>query len=219
MKKTKSGDLYNEKTGRLLNFLQGSLQVLSAGGLQIPRRRPLAQEVVNDVFVRLWQDAEKIDIQSSLKSYLYRAVVNRCLNELDKNKRDRQHFQELKHRPEETAEWKEMEDNELKIRLYKAIDDLLEQCRKVFRMSRFEELKQQEIADRLGISIKTVKNHITHALQQLNRVLDEWNTLPMLLAMAKYFLDTTRSRQSFFVLYLKLWILSLPIHMMISPGN
>jgi RNA polymerase sigma-70 factor (ECF subfamily) len=148
---------------------------------------PLAQEVVNDVFVRLWQDAERIDIQSSLKSYLYRAVVNRCLNELDKHKRDRQHFQELKHRPEETAEWKEMEDNELKIRLYKAIDDLPEQCRKVFRMSRFEELKQQEIADRLGISIKTVKNHITHALQQLNRVLDEWNTLPMLLAMVKYF--------------------------------
>jgi RNA polymerase sigma-70 factor (ECF subfamily) len=46
-------------------------------------------------------------------------------------------------------------------------------------MSRFEQLKQQEIADRLGISIKTVKNHITNALQQLKHVLDEWNNLPL----------------------------------------
>jgi RNA polymerase sigma-70 factor (ECF subfamily) len=71
-----------------------------------------------------------------------------------------------------------MEENELKISLYKAIDQLPEQCQKVFRMSRFEELKQQEIADRLGISIKTVKNHITHALKQLNKVLGDWNSLP-----------------------------------------
>jgi RNA polymerase sigma-70 factor (ECF subfamily) len=68
-----------------------------------------------------------------------------------------------------------MEDNELKLRLYEAIDQLPEQCQKVFRMSRFEGLKQQEIADRLGISIKTVKNHITHALQVLHKVLAEWN--------------------------------------------
>ncbi|MDO6429862.1 RNA polymerase sigma-70 factor [Flavitalea sp. BT771] len=147
----------------------------------------LAQEVVNDVFLRLWEDAGSITIQSSLKAYIYRAVVNRSLNELDKHKRERAHQAELRHRPEETFELKEMEENELKIRLYKAIDQLPEQCLRVFRMSRFEELKQQEIADRLGISIKTVKNHITHALKQLNRVLSDWNSLPVWLLMIKYF--------------------------------
>lgn len=135
-----------------------------------------AQEAVNDIFVRLWQDADKIAIQSSLRSYLYRSVVNRCLNELDKSKRDRRQQQEAVRRMDTAVEWKEMEDNELKLRLFQAIDQLPEQCRKVFRMSRFEELKQQDIADRLGISIKTVKNHITHALQQLHKVLAEWNT-------------------------------------------
>jgi RNA polymerase sigma-70 factor (family 1) len=134
-----------------------------------------AQEVVNDVFVHLWQEGDKITIRSSLRSYLYRAVVNRCLNELDKNKRDRQQKQEAGRLTDTAVEWKEMEDNELRLRLYEAIDLLPEQCRKVFRMSRFEQLKQQEIADRLGISIKTVKNHITHALQQLQKVLDEWH--------------------------------------------
>jgi RNA polymerase sigma-70 factor (ECF subfamily) len=146
-----------------------------------------AQEVVNDVYLRLWQDAERIVIHSSLRSYLYRSVVNRCLNELDKNKRDRRKKDEVGRRIDPVVEWKEMEDNELRLRLYQAIDQLPEQCRKVFRMSRVEELKQQEIADRLGISIKTVKNHITHALQKLHRVLDEWNGLSLCVAMLRYF--------------------------------
>jgi RNA polymerase sigma-70 factor (family 1) len=134
-----------------------------------------AQEAVNDVMVRLWQEADRIVIRSSFRAYVYRAVVNRCLNELDKTKRDRRQEQEVSRRINPAVEWKEMEDNELRIRLYAAIDHLPEQCQRVFRMSRFEELKQQEIADRLGISIKTVKNHITHALKQLQKVLDEWH--------------------------------------------
>lgn len=137
-----------------------------------------AQEVVNDVFVTLWQNADKVNIQSSLKAYLHRSVINRSLNLLDKSKRDRQQHQNAL-QTEEAAETREMETNELKLRLYQAIDHLPEQCRKVFRMSRFEQLKQQEIADRLGISIKTVKNHITNALQQLKQVLDEWHNLPL----------------------------------------
>lgn len=146
----------------------------------------LAQEIVNDIFVRLWQDGDRIEIESSLKAYIYRAVVNRSLNELGKGKKARLLRQELSRRPEGVAGWTDLEDDELKVRLYQAIDQLPEQCGKVFRMSRFEEMKQQEIADRLGISIKTVKNHITHALQQLNRVLDEWNALPFWIILIKY---------------------------------
>jgi RNA polymerase sigma-70 factor (family 1) len=144
-----------------------------------------AEEIVNDVFVRLWETAENIQIESSLRSYIYRSVINRSLNHLDKNKRDQQHQRELHSRLENTFEIKKMEENELKIILFKAIDHLPEQCQKVFRMSRFEELKQQEIADRLGISIKTVKNHITHALKLLGKVLAEWHSLPLWMVMIR----------------------------------
>lgn len=146
------------------------------------REAGLAQEVVNDVFVKLWEDGDKISIESSLSSYIYRAVINRSINILNKQKKDRLHEIELSKRPEEHAELRHMEENELKVRLYKAIDALPEQCRKVFMMSRFEEMKQKEIADRLGISIKTVKNHITRALKQLAMAIGKADT-PLLLMM------------------------------------
>jgi len=145
-----------------------------------------AQEAVNDVFLRVWEDAERLAIRASLRSYLYRSVVNRCYNILSQHKREREQQAEAARQLDDITEWKEMEDNELRLRLYHAIDELPEQCGKVFRMSRYGAMKQQEIADRLGISIKTVKNHITHALKELQRVLDDWNSLVLGLVAMTY---------------------------------
>jgi RNA polymerase sigma-70 factor, ECF subfamily len=131
-----------------------------------------AEEVVNDVFMKIWEDGNKISIDSSLKSYIYRSIINRSLNEIQKNKKDLNLAIDLYNTQEESYELREIEENELKIRLFKAIDLLPEQCKKVFQLSRFEELKQQEIADKLGISIKTVKNHITHALKEISKSVD-----------------------------------------------
>lgn len=142
-----------------------------------------AQEIVNDVFMKIWEDSGKINIEFSLKSYIYRAIINRSLNALEKNNKERENQNELSRRPEEAFELREMEENELKIKLYSAIDQLPEQCQKVFKMSRFEELKQQEIANQLGISIKTVKNHITLALKKLTVVLVEAGRLPLLITV------------------------------------
>ena len=157
-----------------------------------------AQEIVNDVFVKLWQDGHDMVIESSLKSYIYRAIINRSINALNKDKKDLQNQKELSYRPEETYEMRQMEVNELKARLYKAIDQLPDQCNKVFCMSRFEGLKQQEIADKLGISIKTVKNHITHALKQLRK--SAGYSVISLLSLLNVFLNISRSMSIFFCL-------------------
>jgi RNA polymerase sigma-70 factor (family 1) len=159
----------------------------------------LAQEVVNDVFIRLWNESADLAIQHSLKFYIYRAVVNRSLNQLDKDKKEQQRRKELAQTLTEAIEWKEMENNELKLRLYQTIDRLPEQCRLVFHLSRFQGLKQQEIADRLGISIKTVKNHITRALKDLNKVFADYNHLPFwIMALNHFILSTTGTTESFF---------------------
>jgi RNA polymerase sigma-70 factor, ECF subfamily len=128
-----------------------------------------SEEIVNDVFLKIWEDGSTMTIESSLKSYLYRAIINRCLNEIQKNKRELNMAVDLFNSQDESYELRQIEENELKIILYKAIEKLPDQCKKVFELSRFEELKQQEIADKLGISIKTVKNHITHALKELSK--------------------------------------------------
>jgi RNA polymerase sigma-70 factor (family 1) len=132
----------------------------------------VAEELVNDVFLKIWEDGNKITIDSSLKSYIYRAIINRSLNEIQKNKKDSTMMMDLYYSQDESYELTQIEENELKIKLYDAIDLLPDQCKKVFRLSRFEELKQQEIADKMGISIKTVKNHITHALKTLSKSID-----------------------------------------------
>lgn len=128
-----------------------------------------AEEIVNDVFLKIWEEGHRMSIDSSLKAYLYRSVINRSLNEIQKNKKESELVNDLYYVQEESYELTQIENNELKIKIYEAIDSLPEQCKKVFKLSRFEEMKQQEIADIMGISIKTVKNHITHALKVLSK--------------------------------------------------
>lgn len=145
------------------------------------RDQGLALEVVNDVFVTIWEDAESINIQTSLKSYIHRAVINRSLNVVLKDKKDKQRLQDLVLQSQGVVESRELEENELKARLYKEIEQLPEQCRKVFKLSRFEGKKKQEIADDLGISVKTVKNHLNRALKTLNKVLGDWKSIQILI--------------------------------------
>ncbi len=141
----------------------------------------LAEEIINDVFMKIWEDGDKIAIEMSLKSYIYKAIINRSINALNKNKREYQNQTEVSLIPDESYELRQIEENELKIRLYAAIDQLPDQCKKVFEMSRFDELKQQEIADKLGISIKTVKNHITIALKQISKSVERYLLLFILI--------------------------------------
>lgn len=131
----------------------------------------LAEEIVNDIFMKIWEESHRIEIESSLKSYMYRSIINKSINTLDKLKKENNHAADLNLLPDEGYELHLIEENELKIKLYKAISELPGQCRRVFELSRFEKMKQKEIADNLGISVKTVKNHITIALKQLHKVI------------------------------------------------
>lgn len=140
-----------------------------------------AEEIVNDVFLKIWEDGYGIVIESSLKSYLYRSVINRSLNFLNKSKRERLLNVDEVILPDEGYELQLIEENELKTRLYEAVEKLPDQCKKVFEMSRFDGLKQQEIADMLGISIKTVKNHITAALKHMHVAVEKYLVMALLL--------------------------------------
>jgi len=128
-----------------------------------------AREVVQQVFIRLWEKRGDIDLSTSLKSYLFTAVNNRSLNVI----RDRKKFSS-EEVPEGPGDWdvsEELESVELEEKIRGAISSLPERCRLIFELSRFEGLKYAEIALKLDISVKTVENQMTKALKILREQL------------------------------------------------
>lgn len=140
-----------------------------------------SEEVVQQVFVNIWNKREKIEIETSLQSYLYRAVNNAGLNRLKQLKVQRSHHEHFNYESVSAAEStsQSVSKNELEKSLYAAVDRLPEQCRLTFQLSRFEGLKYQEIANELNVSVKTVENQVGKALKFLREELKEF--LPLIL--------------------------------------
>lgn len=146
------------------------LVVFSTGVL---KDKDLAEEVVQDLFVKLWENRKKTTLKISLKAYLFRAVYNNSVKVAK---------QKLKFINEDSISEFEsnieftnlLEQTELEEKIYNSIESLPPQCKKIFKLSRFEELKYREIAEKLSISIKTVENQISKALKQLEKSLGSY---------------------------------------------
>lgn len=136
------------------------------------------EEAVQQVFFNVWDRKESIHITSSFKAYLYQAVRNHCLNALKHEQVKANAHGELL-RDEEPGEENNLEAIELKERIDQAIAELPTERQKIFRMSRFEELKYKEIAEKLHISVKTVENQMGKALKYLRESLSE--LMPLLI--------------------------------------
>jgi RNA polymerase sigma-70 factor (ECF subfamily) len=130
----------------------------------------LAEEVVQEVFVKLYERARKIRIEASLEAYLYRSVYNESLNHKKHQKVKENYRKFILHRNDQGAPPPDAGSYlELEARLQLALDELPEQCRTIFQLSRFEGLKYREIAERLGLSIKTVENQLSKALKLMRK--------------------------------------------------
>ncbi|MDZ7646944.1 MAG: RNA polymerase sigma-70 factor [Cytophagales bacterium] len=144
-----------------------------------------AEEVVQSSFITVWDKRNILTIETSVTSYLYRMVRNNCLNVIKHEKIKQQHVAhelavaEVSH---ESVSQK-VHAAELEIKISEAMKTLPEQCRLVFQLSRFEELKYQEIADQLQISVKTVENHMGKALKLMRVHLKDY--LPLFLIFMK----------------------------------
>jgi RNA polymerase sigma-70 factor (ECF subfamily) len=149
---------------------------LHAYACTILKEETAAEEVVQQVFVKLWERSKGLSISGSVAAYLYRAVYNESLNHL-KHQKVQSHYQQHIHhtmKNENDAAGKKLSLKELEDKLSKALNELPEQCRTIFQLSRFEELRYREIADRLGISVKTVENQMGKALKILRTKLVEF---------------------------------------------
>jgi RNA polymerase sigma-70 factor (ECF subfamily) len=134
-----------------------------------------AREIVQDLFVHLFEIRDSLIITTSLKSYLFRSVRNRCLNHLKQIQGQERNLENFK--PQEASgsdsEEKIME-TELEYRIYNIVSQLPEQCRKIFLMSRVEGKRNREIAQTLNLSIRTVETQISKALKILRNYLQDY---------------------------------------------
>ena len=147
-----------------------------------------AKGVVQDAFVRFWEMSDVWDSDAEIRNLLFTIVKNRCLNVLKRRQRlavhhDRIRQQELRWQQESLsrvgADYLELD--ELKEKIETSVKNLPEHCRRIFEMSRYEDLKNKEIAEKLGISQKTVESHMTNALRILRKDLKDY--LPWVFAL------------------------------------
>ncbi|PLW93479.1 MAG: RNA polymerase sigma-70 factor [Marinilabiliales bacterium] len=140
-----------------------------------------ARGIVQDCFIYIWEKRENMDEDKNLKSYITTMVYNRSLNYLRDNKKFDRNILEFEGLMDEKSEMADsgIMTRELKGEIHEAIGSLPEKCREVFLLSRQENMKYQEIADHLGISVKTVENQMGKALKMLRERLGPY--LPLLL--------------------------------------
>lgn len=132
-----------------------------------------AREIIQNLFIYLWEHRVELNITISLKAYLLRAVKYNSIRYIEKDRKIGIRMNSFPDTDHDTEFIDHIEYAELQEKILETIDALPDQCKKVFKMSRFEQLKYADIAQRLAISVKTVESHITKALRILQEKLQE----------------------------------------------
>lgn len=144
------------------------------------RDEEVAKNLVQEAFLKLWENRENLQDDSNLKGYLYQILRNNSLNYL-KAEKVRQKYEErlqfrynellLNYQALEQVDFDSISFKELNDIILKTIEQLPPQCKKVFEMSRYESMQNKEIAEQLGVSVKAVEGHMSKALKQLREQL------------------------------------------------
>lgn len=142
-----------------------------------------AEEVVQNTFLKIWENTESLNIDRALDSYLFKAVHNNCLNLLKHLQIKEKYNSNYKQRLDEANDiYSHLERNNLSILIAKelqekidnSVSNLPKQCQKIFKLSRYDGLKNKEIAEQLDISLNTVIKQISIALTKLRKSLSQY---------------------------------------------
>ncbi len=133
--------------------------------------RSAAEDIVQDIFVKFWNDCEVIEISGSLKSYFFSSVRNRSLDYLKHQNVHSKYIEERAFLDSNSTNIPEFTEEEMLKLLEQKIRTLPPRCREIFILSRFEGLKNREIGNKLSISKRTVEIQISNAIRLLKKSL------------------------------------------------
>ena len=160
-------DDFDKAINQLFNKYYGDL---CRKAFRIINNKVISEDIVQDVFFKLWENRKKILIQTSLKAYLNRMVFNESISYLRKNKELIDFSDEIEIEDVNTnIADKQIEQKELRNIIDSAINKLPPACKTIFLLSRINELSYKQIAEKLDISIKTVENQMGKALRILRQ--------------------------------------------------
>lgn len=138
-----------------------------------------AEEIVQDVFLNIWSKSETLKVHTSIKSYLFGAVRNASLNYLKHLKVEKAYVEEQIMQLDKSDDVNQLELDELKDKIFHALDKIPQKCREIFELNRFEGKRYKEVADELNISLKTVENQMGKALKIMRKELGDY--LPLII--------------------------------------
>lgn len=130
-----------------------------------------SEDIVQNLFVNFWSNRNSIIIHKNIQHYLFKAAKNAAFNYLRSEKNRKKVIENLLFNDSSEIEEYLVEEEFLQ-KLEECINQLPERAKEVFLLSRFEELKQKEIAEKLNISVKTIKNQIWKSLKYLKSCLE-----------------------------------------------
>jgi RNA polymerase sigma-70 factor (ECF subfamily) len=138
--------------------------------------RELAEEIVQEMFVKIWEKRSVLNIETSVKHYLFRSVRNHCLNQIQHEKIRKQYASKVLEAAQQEINTEQyFLEVDLIQRIEKCIESLPPKRREIFRLSREQGLKYKEIADKLDISVKTVEAQMGLALKYLREELKDFS--------------------------------------------
>jgi RNA polymerase sigma-70 factor (ECF subfamily) len=135
------------------------------------------EDIIQEVFISLWEKRETVTITTSLPSYLFAAVRYQAFHILKKKIANAEHSVHLELQSHANETEMVLDAKELQSRLNVAVENLPEKCRNIYKLSREQHLSNKQIAENLGVSSKTVENQVTIALRKLRFVLSDLKSL------------------------------------------
>jgi len=130
----------------------------------------VAEDLSQDIFEDLWKSRNNLSVTGSLNAYLYGRARNKACNSLTRHKFENKYRLSLEEMREYTID-AAIDAKDLELLVLMAVEKMPEKRRRVFELSRYEGMKNAEIAGKLGISLKTVENHINHAIKHIKEVI------------------------------------------------